>query len=543
MSVPVLLRNLSANAVGAGRRLAGALALPRGRGFWLRLRIETPFPELPGGIALPGAPQPAPPFLAVLEALAAATRDPRVHGVFVRIAGSLGGFAASETLRRSLRAVRDAGKPVVVYADRLGAQELLLASAATRIVMPEAGSVFLVGLSVESFFWKGLLDRFGVRPDVIRVGDFKNAAESFTRTSMSKSQRDQLEAILDDQFEVLVDGLAEARGLSGDEVRALIDRGPYGSCAARDVGLIDHCLFPDELEGLLAELSGLPAPGPDGADPVPSVDLGVYHTWRVGQTGWVPLRRERPRIAYVVAAGTIRYGSGTRGVGSDAYRRLLDRLQQDDGVRGVVLRVDSPGGDALASDLLWRSVQQLGTRKPVVVSMGEVAASGGYYIAAGADAIVAENTTLTGSIGVVGGKVDLSGLAENAGVGHEAIQRGERAGLLSPVRPFSPDERAVLRDEMRSMYDRFVGRVAEGRDLEPARVRELASGRVWSGGRAREHGLVDILGGPLEALAEVRERIGLHGFEPCQVELHPRRPRLGGIVAGLWSGWWPGGLA
>ena len=540
MPLPLVLRNLGANVTGAGRRLAGSLALPRGRGFWVRLEIAAHLTELPGGVSLPGTPQPGPPLLTVLEALASAARDPRVHGVFVRIAASPGGFATTETLRRSLRAVRDAGKPVVVYADRLGAEELLLASAATRIVMPEAGSVFLVGLRAESFFWKGLLDRFGVRPDVVRVGDFKNAAESFTRTSMSESQREQLEALLDDQFEGLVGGLAEARGLAADDVRTLVDRGPYGAAAAREAGLIDDCLFPDQLEALLAELSGLPAPGENEAGSVPSVDVGVYHLWRAGTTGWLPLLRERPRFAYVVAAGMIRYGSGTRGVGSDGYRRLLSRLQHDARIRGVVLRVESPGGDALASDLLWRSVQQLSAQKPVVVSMGEVAASGGYYIAAGADAIVAEAMTLTGSIGVVGGKVDLSGLFETAGVGHDAIERGERAGLLSPARGFSPDERAVVRDEMRTMYERFLERVAEGRSLERERVRALASGRVWSGRRAQEHGLVDGLGGPLEALAEVRKRAGLTPDEDCRVELHPRRPRLGSLLGTLQPGWWPG---
>jgi len=543
MSAPILLRNLASNVADSARRLRGALALPKGGGFWVRLRVEAPFSELPGGLTLPGAP-PLPPLLVtVLEALDVAARDPRVHGVFVRIAGSPGGFAATETLRRSLRAVRDAGKPVVVYADRLGAEELLLASVATRIVMPEAGSVFLVGLRAESFFWKGLLDRFGVRPDVVRVGDFKSAAESFTRTSMSDAQREQLEVLLDDQFTVLVEGLAEARDLSEADVRALIDRGPYGADAAREAGLITDCLFPDQLEALLADLSGLPAPGPGGENPVPSVDVAGYHANRAGLGGWAPLLRERPRIAYLVAAGTIRSGSGSRGVCSDAYRRLLHRLQLDDRIRGVVLRIDSPGGDALASDLIWRSVEQLNAEKPVVVSMGAVAASGGYYIAAAADAIVAERTTLTGSIGVVGGKVDLSGLAENAGVGHEAIDRGERAGLLSPVRAFSPDERAVLRDEMRSMYDRFLGRVAEGRELEVERVRKLASGRVWSGVQAREHELVDLLGGPLEAVAEVKRRAGLMPSDPCELELHPRRPRLGSLLRGLGGGWGAGELA
>ena len=541
MSTREVLWNAAENAAVAARRLGSALALPRGRGFWLRLRVEGRFPELPGGFAWPGGRPPPPPLLHVLEGLAAARRDPRVHGVFVRVVSAPGGFAAIETLRRALRAVRDAGKPVVVYADRMGAEELLLASVATRVVMPEAGSLFLVGLRAESFFWKGLLDRFGVRPDVVRMGDFKNAAESFTRRSMSDSQREQLEALLDDHFDALVAGIAEARGLAEAAVRDRIDRGPYGAEAAREAGLIDACLFPDELEALLAELSGLPAPSGDGATRVPSVDVATYRVWRGRGTGWVAPFGGRRRIAYVVAQGAIRYGAGPRGVGSDAYRRLLYGLQHDDGICGVVVRVESPGGDALASDLLWRSVEQVRAEKPVVVSMGEVAASGGYYLAAGADAIFAEPSTLTGSIGVVGGKVDLSGLLETAGVGHEAIERGERAGLLSPVQPFSPGDRAVLRDEMRAMYDRFLGRVAEGRGLPPERVRALAGGRVWSGRRAREYALVDALGGPLEAIADVRERAGIDAGDRCPVELHPRRPRIGTWLSGMLPGGPPWG--
>jgi protease-4 len=425
---------------------------------------------------------------------------------------------------------------VVVYADRLGTEELLLASVASHIVMPEAGSVFLVGLRAESFFLKGLLDRLGVQPDVVRIGDFKNAAETFTRSSMSESQREQLEEMLDDRFAVLVEGLSEGRGLAPAKVRDLIDRGPYGATAALEAGLIDRCLFPDEVEGLLGDLSGVSA----SEGPVPVVDARRYNAWRGNDSGWAPWLRELPRIAYVVAAGMIRHGSGGRGVASDAYRHLLHQLQKDRAVRGVVLRVESPGGDALASDLLWRSVERLRTEKPVVVSMGEVAASGGYYLAAAADAIVAEGTTLTGSIGVVGGKVDLTGLFERAGVASDAVERGARAGLLTPSRSFSPEERAVVRDEMLTMYDRFLDRVAEGRGLARESVRAVASGRIWTGRQARAHGLVDLLGGPLEALAEVRRRVGLAPGEAHRVELHPRRPRLGGLLSAIQREWWLG---
>jgi len=199
---------------------------------------------------------------------------------------------------------------------------------------------------------------------------------------------------------------------------------------------------------------------------------------------------------------------------------------RDDAVRGVVLRIDSPGGDAVASDLLHRSVEQLAERKLVVVSLGEVAASGGYYLAAGGHRVLAERTTLTGSIGVVGGKLDLSGLYQRLGIDVDAIERGERAGLLSATRGFTPDERNAVQRQMRAMYSIFKERVAQGRSLEPAAVEAAAQGRIWSGERARALGLVDVLGGPLEALAELCERAGLAVGERFTLDVHPKRPGL-----------------
>jgi protease-4 len=210
-------------------------------------------------------------------------------------------------------------------------------------------------------------------------------------------------------------------------------------------------------------------------------------------------------------------------------RKLLDALGRDGGVRGVVLRIDSPGGDGLASDLLWRAVSQLAREKPVVASMGDVAASGGYYLASAADAVFAEAGTLTGSIGVVGGKPNLEGLYRRIGVARDAVERGARAGLLSEARGFTPDERAALREDMASLYGTFVARVAEGRGLSTQAVERVAQGRIWSGARAQALGLVDAIGGPLEALRETRRRAGLRDGERALIELHPRTSALAGL--------------
>jgi protease-4 len=214
-------------------------------------------------------------------------------------------------------------------------------------------------------------------------------------------------------------------------------------------------------------------------------------------------------------------------VACDSYRRLFDQLAKEDGIAAVVLRIDSPGGEVVASDLLWRALRQLGREKPVVASLGDTAASGGYYLAAASQCILAEAGTVTGSIGVVGGKLDLSGLYERVGIGRDGVERGLRAGLFSEARGFTPDERKAVREGMQGAYERFVSRVAEGRALAPERVREAGGGRVWSGTAAKARGLVDELGGPLEAVAAALSRAGLDPERPAPIGLAPRPPRFG----------------
>jgi len=520
-----LARSAALNAGSLARRLAAPLVLPRRR-FWLRVRLEASLPEQLRHGLLPGRAASVPLF-PLLEALAAAARDPRVEGVLVRLRGAPASLAQGLSLRRAFGVLRAAGKPVAFYADSLGSEELFLASAATRVFVPEAGSVAPLGLRVEHWYLRDLLDRLGVRAEVVRVGEFKSAAEGLLRRGMSESQRVQLEALLDDLYGVLVDGIAEGRGLAPERVRELVDAGPYRARAAREAGLVDACLFPDEVEGALAELAGRP-----GGE-VQLAELPAYLAVRAHDPGFHAPLADIPRIAYVVASGVVRSGSVPGGVGSESYRELLRRLELDDSVRAAVLRVESPGGDSLASDLLWRSVRRLAAVKPVVASLGEVAASGGYYLACGANAIYAESATLTGSIGVVGGKLDLEGLERRLGVVREGVERGARAGLLSTSRSLTPGERAALRADLRAVYDLFLERVAEGRRMTREAVHAVARGRVWSGRRALAEGLIDGLGGPLEALAEARRRIGLADDQPALVEVLPHAPAYVGLASWL----------
>jgi len=517
-----------ANLARAARRLFARAALPRGEGAWLLVRLAPPFDEQ-APPRLPFAPEGSFSLLELLETLEQAASDPQIDGVLLRFSGAPLGFAKALSLRRAVEAVRAAGKPVAVWAERLDAQEYLVASAATRIWLAPVGELFLVGLRLDGFYLRGLLDHLEVKPEVLRIGSHKSAAEHLTRQSMSPEEREQLGALIDDLFEELIARIAAGRGLAPGAVRALVDRGPFRASAAAEAGLSDGCLYPDQLEAVLDELTPIPPADRPGPRRARLVEASLYHALRGSDTGWRPLFRGIPRIAYVALRGAIHRGSGSRGIASDAVRRLLEALGRDRGVRGVVLRIDSPGGDGVASDLLWRAVAQLAKEKPVVASMGDVAASGGYYLASAADTVFAEAGTLTGSIGVVGGKPNLEGLYRRIGVARDAVERGARAGLLSEARGFTPDERAALREDMASLYATFVARVAEGRGLSPQAVERAAQGRVWSGARAHALGLVDALGGPLEALREARRRAGLRDGERVLIEAHPRLSPLAGL--------------
>jgi protease-4 len=518
-----ILRRTGGDLVRAARRVLGRAALPSRDGFWLVVELSGSLEESPVPFSLFGQ-RPVPSLFELLEILSAAERDPQVDGVLLRISGPLHGFSRVLTLRRALQALRAAGKPVAVYAETLEAETLLLATAAAAIWLPETGNIFLVGLRLESMFLRGLIERLDLKPEVIRIGRYKSAAERLTRDGMSPENREQLEALADDLYEELVAGIAGGRGLSAPTVRELIDHGPYGARAAVAAGLADACLYPDEVDRALEALTPLPPPDRPGPRRVQRVDAALYKAMRVEAAG--PLFRRVPRIAYVVAAGAIGRGARGRGIRCDRYREVFAAIARDPDIRGVVLRIDSGGGDALASDLLWRAIKLITREKPVVVSMGDIVASGGYYMAAAADEVIAESGSVTGSIGVVGGKLNMEGLYRRVGVSKQSVERGARAGLLSESRGFTPDERHAVQREMAELYGTFVDRVAEGRRLTRVEIEAVAQGRIWSGVRAQKVGLVDTLGGPLEALQAVRRLAGLRDGESARVDHYPESPRF-----------------
>jgi len=509
----------SIRRVGGGlarwaRRGLARRALPREHAFWVSLELPSPLLDVAShGLGVDGRS-----LLGVLQVLESAAEQPRVAGVLLRLAGAPGGLAKAQSLRRALDALRARGKRVIAWAESLDLESLFVASAADRLWLPETGRLDAVGLRLEGVYLRAFLERLDVKPEVVRIGSHKSAGEMFTEQGMSDASREQLEALVGDAFDALVAGIASGRALSEAAVRAWIDAGPHAARAAREAGIVDDLVYRDEVAEHFARCaaSWRDAPG------APEVVDGRVLPALGAAAGPRELVTERPHLAYFVLHGAIARGAGS-GIASEPTEATLRRLAEDARVRGVVLRVDSPGGDALASDLLWRGVWRLRREKPVVASLGEVAASGGYYLASAADRVLAERSTLTGSIGVVGGKLDVSGLARRLGIGRDGVERGARAGMYGSGRGFTEDEREAVRAEMRGLYDTFVARVAEGRGMSEDAVRRAAEGRVWSGRAALGLGLVDALGGPLEALAATRRAAGLRR-EPVVLEHHPRLP-------------------
>ncbi len=443
----------------------------------------------------------------VLEGLRRAASDDDVRGLVLHIEDLDWGWAKAYEVRDALQEFRSSGKPVYASFESGGELEYLIASAADMIVMPPAGVLQLDGLSASSMFLRGALDKLDVRPNFVQSGPYKSAVEQYTRTGMSPAAREAVDAMLDVAYGMLVDSLASARGYSSADVMRILDAGPYVAEDARSAGLVDSLIYDAEVDSFaLAEF-------PDNVATADFADYISHHgTPRTGQ-----------RIALITASGTILPGKSRSVPGEEnimGSETMIDALREARtraSIKAVVLRIDSPGGSVQASDDIWREVKRLADEKPVIVSMSDLAASGGYYIAAPAHRIVAQPSTLTGSIGVFGGKLNIGGLFNKAGVNIETVTRGAHAGMMSPYRDFTAEELQRYQQQVDAWYRLFVGRVVEGRGMSFAEVDSVGQGRVWTGLDAWERGLVDSLGGLETALAIARESAGLEPGGPIEV--------------------------
>lgn len=464
------------------------------------------------------------PWLDLLRLLEQARDDPTVDGLVVRIGPLDVGRARIEELRGRLSEIA-ARKPVLAYLSGGGTKEYLLAAGATAVAVPPGATLQFGGVASEALYWGDALARAGVGVDVVRVGAWKSAPERLSRAGASPEAREAIEAILDDVHARDVGYVSILRGLSPDRVKALLDRALFSADEARAAGLVDEVLWPDELEAWARRRIGR------GIDLAPRYALQEDR----GALRW----GTPPTIGIVLLEGTIAGGPSRRAAlggliaGAETVTAALREAARDPDVRAIVLRIESGGGDGLASDLIWREVRLARKRKPVVVSMGDRAASGGYLAAVGADAIVAEPSTLTGSIGVYAMKPDLSGLLGKLGVRREAHQRGDKALVDSVAKPWTDAERAAMQAQVDAYYARFVERVAEGRRLTREAVQRVAQGRVWTGQQALAHGLVDRLGALPDAIDLAREKAGLPKGEDLAVRLVAAPGGLGRLAAGL----------
>ena len=453
------------------------------------------------------------------SAIRAAAEEPKVEALVLMPAGVRAGWGKLYELREALEAFKESGKPLVAYLRHPGAREYYLASVADELYLAPEDLLDLKGLRIEAMYLRKTLDKLGVEVEIEHAGKYKDAGDMFTRESMSPATREVLDSILDVMYGHLVESIAEARDMEPDEVRALLDEGPFLATRAKEVKLVDDLLYEDELFDRMKERLG--------QEKIRKLNIKNYARHVTSQER----SSGRPKIALLVGSGAILRGSGDRfgddgALWSRKFIRTVRRLREDDSIRGVILRIDSPGGDAVASDEILRELRLLSKKKPLVVSMSDVAASGGYYIAMTGDPVVAYPGTFTGSIGVLYGKANLRGLYDKLGVRKEILERGRFADIDSDYRPLGPEGRAKLREGIEAVYASFLARVAEGRKREVDEIRPLAEGRVWLGVQAKENGLVDELGGLDRALELVKEKAGIAPEERVALAPYPGRKTL-----------------
>ena len=448
-----------------------------------------------------------------VDVIRKAKQDRRVARLLIKPGGLESPFWAKvQEVRDAIVDFRRSGKPVYAFLEYGGSKEYYLASAADKVYLLPTSTLDLTGLPSYEVFLRGTFDWVGTYPDFLHVGDYKTAVNTFTEKGFTPAHREMSQSLNKDQFDQLVRGIADGRRKPEDEVRALIDRGPFQPEEALRVGLVDDLAYEDELE--------------DVADVTLDAQIEVENYARVT---WEALGvSRRARIAVVNAVGTM--VSGESGfdpingpvLGSDSLVEQI-REARGSGAKALVLRIDSPGGSSVASDVIWRELMITKDKGlPVIVSMSDLAASGGYYMAAAGDVIVAQPGTLTGSIGVYTGKFVTGGTFEKLGANIETVKQGKFADMYSPDRPFTQEERTKVLESMQATYDHFVERVADARQMTPEKVDQIGQGRVWTGRQAREVGLVDELGGLMAAVAVAKQRAKIPAEEEVQLDIYPR---------------------
>jgi protease-4 len=494
------------------------------------LVLKDDLPETAGPMGLFG--QTSIDLREAITRLEKASKDKSISGVVLNIENPAIGRGKIEELRAAIARFRKTGKKVYAQLETGMPADYLVACACDEIVMPETGVLMLPGVHAEATFYKGLLGKLGVQADFIHMGAYKGAAEPFTRENFSDPVRENMTSLIDSMYDDMVTTIVKARPLSIAQAKEVIDRGLITATKAKELGLIDRIAYADTLRKELADsydaesLVYVKNYGQKEVDTDFSGPMGFLKLMQAVMGGNPNSGTGRgKKVAVVYAVGPIMTGKsesdpfGGQILGSTSIVEALREANEDKQVVAIVLRIDSPGGSALASDLIWRETQVI--EKPIVASMGDVAASGGYYIAMGADKIVAAPGTVTGSIGVVGGKMAIRGLYQKIGITTETIERGKNSGLFASSGPFTDSQRAVVTEFMEDIYRQFTSKAAEGRKMPVEKLRELAGGRVYTGLQAKENGLVDELGTLHDAIAEAKKLAGLEADDAVRIEVLP----------------------
>jgi protease IV len=512
LAVAISAAGLVATAVVMGRqtRVEGNSTL--------LLRVGGDLREVEPGGLVGSFFEPPPTVRSVVESLRKAKVDRRVTSVVIRPTGTAALWGKVQEVRDAIVDFKTSKKPIIAYLEYGGEQEFYLASACDKVFLMPTASLDLTGIASYELFLRGTLDKIGAYPDAMHIGEYKTASNQMTERTFTPAHREMAESLNRDLYEQLLKGIASGRQKRDAEVRQLIDHGPFLPEDAVRAGLVDDVAYEDEIDDKVSLGRG-------------RTTFLEHHDYRSVSASSLGLNRG-PRIAVLYAAGIITSGESSYDspqgevVGSDTIIRYLRKARADDSIRAIVLRVDSPGGSAIASDVIWREVELTRAVKPVIASMSDVAASGGYYIAMPAHKIVAEPATLTGSIGVVMVKFVIDGTLKKLGMNMEGVSDGRYANLYSPIRPFSPEERAKIQEQMQATYDAFVEKAAAGRHTTPEKIDAIAQGRVWTGQQAKQIGLVDELGGLERALALAKEHAKIGKDTEVELVIFPPKRSL-----------------
>jgi protease-4 len=485
------------------------------------LQVENPLAGLPFSSEVPKIG-----LLQLKDAIKHAKDDASIKGIYLEVSYPMAGFSSIEEIRQSLLDFRKSGKWVVAYDEVMSESAYYLASAADKIYLNPEGEIEFNGLTIEISFFKRLFDKLEIKPQIFRVGEFKSAVEPFILDKMSPENRLQLTELANSIYGFTLQRIGEARNIPAEKLKEISDKMLVHSAAeAKEYGLVDELYYKDQL---VDELKGRLSISKSD-----DIKFIKYNKYRKTYSNYKSSKNE---IAVIVADGTIMPGKADdqqQVIGADTFVEEIRKAREDDDIKAIVLRVNSPGGEFRASDMMWREIQLAKKAKPVIASMGDYAASGGYYLAMGCDTIVAQPHTITGSIGIFGMMFDMSGfLGNKIGITFDEVRTGEFGEMYTVSRPLTEAEKNFWQKNLNKHYDTFTGKAAEGRGIPVEDIKKVASGRVWTGAQAQERKLVDALGGFDDALRIAAESAGV--ADDYKVRFYPeQRPFLENLISQL----------